>query len=165
MIFLFFCFCNENLCIYFWKRLLVYHKLGFSSKKISKGSNSVDFLDFLWNFAHALFLKMPKKSVKSIFSELVNLRKQHKSKTKKIYTQVFRHCYVQHMRKISRKNSKHCFRCSSWKSWFFKQKTLSSAKIRSLSKITHQYFSMHNQYNQVIIKFVLKSNIQDIHKP
>ena len=38
-------------------------------------------------------------------------------------------------------------------------------KIRSLSKITHQYFPMHNQYNQVIIKFVLKSNIQDIHKP
>ena len=31
---------------------------------------------------------MPKKSVKSIFSELVDLRKQHKSKTKNVYTQV-----------------------------------------------------------------------------
>ena len=42
---------------------------------------------------------------------------------------------------------------------------LSFAKSRSLSKIIHQYFSMQNQYNQIITKFVLKSSIQDIHKP
>ena len=48
---------------------------------------------------------------------------------------------------------------------FFKQKTLFFAKSRSLSKVTHQYFSMQNQYNQAITKFVLKSDIQDIHRP
>ena len=42
--------------------------------------------------------------------------------------------------------------------WFF-------AKNKSLSKITYQYFSVQNQYNQTITKFVLKSNFQDIHKP
>ena len=42
--------------------------------------------------------------------------------------------------------------------WFF-------AKNKSLSKITYQYFSVQNQYNQTIRKFVLKSNFQDIDKP
>ena len=39
--------------------------------------------------------------------------------------------------------------------WFF-------AKNKSLSKITYQYFSVQNQYNQTITKFVLKRNFQDI---
>ena len=41
--------------------------------------------------------------------------------------------------------------------WFFVQ-------TKSLSKITYQYFSVQNQYNQTVAKFVLKSNFQDIHK-
>ena len=110
-------------------------------------------------------LRCLQESLKSIFSELVYLRKQNKNKTKKIHTQVFRHCYVQYLRKISRKNNKPCFRWSSSKSLFFKQKTLFFAKNRSLSKVTHQYFSIQNQYNQTITKFVLKSDIQDIHRP
>ena len=39
------------------------------------------------------------------------------------------------------------------------------AKDKPLSKITYQYFSVQNQYNQTITKFVLKSNFQDIYKP
>ena len=37
--------------------------------------------------------------------------------------------------------------------------------IENIPKVTHQYFSMQNQYNQAITKFAVKSNIQDIHKP
>ena len=47
-----------------------------------------------------------------------------KKQNKKLHTQVFRHCYVQHMRKISGKNIKPYFSWSSWKSSFFKQETL-----------------------------------------
>ena len=43
--------CNKKLCIYFWKRLVVYQKLGLLFKKI-KDSNSAEFIVFLWNFAH-----------------------------------------------------------------------------------------------------------------
>ena len=39
--------------------------------------------------------------------------------------------------------------------WFFE-------KNKSLSKIIYQYFSVQNQYNQTITKFVLKRNFQDI---
>ena len=90
----------------------------------------------------------------------MDLKKQNKNKTKKFQTQVFRHCYVQHMRKISGKNSKptlvgapRSLRFLNKKHWFF-------PKEKSLSKITVQ-----NQYNETIKNFVLKSNFQDIHKP
>ena len=96
---------------------------------------------------------------------MADLKKQNKNKTKKIQTQVFRHCYVKHMHKISGKNSKPTLvgapgslRFLYKKHWFFPKK-------KSLSKITYQYFSVQNQYNQTIKKLVLKSNFQDIHKP
>ena len=140
--------------IYFWKRLIIYQKLGLSIKKIKicKGRNSADFVVFLWNFARAFFLEMPTKSVKNIFFELVDLRKQNRIK-EKIHTQVFRHYYVQYMRKISGKNSKPYFRWSSWKSLFYKQKTLFFAKTRSLSKITHFCTKIkYSNYSQNFIK-------------
>ena len=62
-LFLFFRFCNENLCIYFWKILIAYQKLSLSSKriKISKCSNLAEFIVFLWNFANAFSLELPTK--------------------------------------------------------------------------------------------------------
>ena len=37
--------------------------------------------------------------------------------------------------------------------------------LQRTSLCQYQYFSVQNQYNQTITKFVVKSNIQDIHKP
>ena len=48
---------------------------------------------------------------------------------------------------------------------FLKKRNCLFAKDKPLSKITYQYFSVQNQYNQTITKFVLKSNFQDIYKP
>ena len=98
-----------------------------------------------------------------IFSELVDLRKGNKNKTKKIHTQVFRHCYVKHMRKISGKIVNPALDGAAGSLRFFKQKTLFFGKNRSLSKITHQYFPLQNQYNQTITKFVLKSTSNVAH--
>ena len=81
-----------------------------------------------------------------IFTELLDLRKT-KQKRKKMHTQVFRQCYVQHLCKISWKNSKPYFSWSSWKFSFFKQKTWFLVKNKSLSKITHQYFSVKFKYS------------------
>ena len=75
------------MCIYFWKNLIVYPKLGLSSKriKISKGSNSAvcsfppEFISYV--FSSEMHTK--KCYENSIFSELVDLRKQNKNKTKK----------------------------------------------------------------------------------
>ena len=37
--------------------------------------------------------------------------------------------------------------------------------LQRTSLCQYQYFSVQNQYNQTITKLVMKSNIQDIHKP
>ena len=49
--------------------------------------------------------------------------------------------------------------------FFLKKDNCSLVKNKSLSKITHQYFSVQNCNNQTKAKFVLKSNIEDIHIP
>ena len=183
-----------------------------------------ELIDFLWNCAHVLSLAMPTKMIRKLyFLNRQILRKQNKNKTKKIHAQIFRHCYVQHMFKMSGKNSKPYFSWRSWKFSIFKQKTWFLIKNKSLSKLrdniwdkvfkngpskicgrqpiknlkeyslvrglvclsrpypfkffkgcllqillgpffnTVPHFSVQNQYNQKIIKFVLKSNIPGIH--
>ena len=110
--------------MYFWKRLIVYQKLGLSSKR-------------------SKFLGVPNQQSSLFFSEILHMYYAYKKVFKKVYffwigrslktkqkenikihSQVFKHCYVQHMCKISRKNMKSYFSWSSWKSSFFKQKTL-----------------------------------------
>ena len=71
-----------------------------------------------------------------------------RKKIKEIHAQVFRHCYVQHMQKISGKNSKPYFSWSSWKSFFLYKRHWFFAKNKSVSKITYQYILMQNQYNK-----------------
>ena len=65
---LLFFFCNEKLCICFWKRLFVCKKVGLFSKKIkvSKDSNSAEFIVFLCNFSDTFSLEILKESVKKI---------------------------------------------------------------------------------------------------
>ena len=89
----------KSCVFFFWKRLIVYQKLGLLSKKIRafKGSILAEFIVFLWNFTHVFCLAVPTKSVKKIafFLNGQILRKHNKNKTKKIHTHVFRQCYVQ----------------------------------------------------------------------
>ena len=93
-------------------------------------------------------------------SKLVDLKKVKKNKKNnfKIHTQVFRHCCIQQMHKISEKNSKPSFSWSYWKFSFLKEKTWLLVNNKSLSKVTQQYFSVQKQYNQTKTNFVIKSN-------
>ena len=79
-----FWFCNGNLCVHFWKRLIVYQKLAILSKKIKifKGWYSQEF--FLWYVTHVFSLAMPTKNVKKIvfFLKRYILRTQNKNKSK-----------------------------------------------------------------------------------
>ena len=60
--------------------------------------------------------KSIQKSLKKIvfFSESVNLKKTKQKQNQNIYTQIFRQCYVQRMRKISGKISKPYIKWNSW---------------------------------------------------
>ena len=95
---------------------------------------------------------------------MVDLRKQNKSKTKKSTNRFLGIATYNTCAKFQGKivnpslvGAPGSLRFLNKRHWFF-------AKNKSLSKITYQYFSVQNQYNQTITKFPLKSNVQDIHK-
>ena len=81
---------------------------------------------------------------------MVDLRKQNKNKTEKPMHKFLGVATYNKCAKLQK--------WSSWKFSFFKHQTLNFAKNISLSKIPQQYFSMQNQYNQTLTKFVLKSS-------
>ena len=96
---------------------------------------------------------------------MVDLRKQNKSKTKKPTHRFLDIATYNTRAKFQGKIVNPTLDGAPGSLLFFKQKALFFAKNTSLSRVTHQCFSIKNQYNQAITKFALKSNIQDIHRP
>ena len=95
---------------------------------------------------------------KLYFSESVDLKNTKRKQNKKIHTQVFRQCYVQHMGKISGKNSKPYFSWSSQKLSSYKQETRFLVRTSIYQKSLTSTCLLQNQYNQTTT-VVLKSNI------
>ena len=108
-------------------------------------------LCFSPKFCACVFLSNAyKKLLRNSYFFLVGRSSENKAKTKqkiKNPSTSFRHCYLQHMRKILGKNSKSYFSWTSRKFLFFKQITWFFVTNKSLSKITHQYFSVQCRYD------------------
>lgn len=82
LIIVIFWFCKEKFYICFWIGLIVHQKKGllFKRIKISKSSDSVEFIVFLCYLAHVFLSAIPTKKCEenSKFSESVDLKKQVK---------------------------------------------------------------------------------------
>ena len=99
------------------------------------------------------------------FSELVDLRKQNKNKFKKFIHRFLDIATYKTCAKFQGKTVNPTLDGAPGSPRFLNKRHCFFGKNRSLSNITHLYFSMQDQCNQTITKFVLKSNIQDIRKP
>ena len=98
-----------------------------------------------------------------MFSELADHRKENKSKTKKSAYRFLDIATYNICKKFQGKVVNPTLVGAPGSFCFLSKRYCFFAKNRFLSKIAYQYFSLQNQYNQTITKFVLKSNIQDIH--